>query len=189
MILILDIDETLIHSVSNEDELSRVDADLLVNSFNVFEYTVVRRPHVDEFLKRMMSDPYYRVGIWSAGTYDYVHAIVNKLIPDTSRLEFIMTRNDCNEVKDKPLAKVRDLYKRRYEDQVDMYGEYAVPFPPTTSDFLIIDDRPQVTGHDELNHLQIVPFEGEYDEELKRLLTYLDHHRYHTSEYLAANWY
>lgn len=183
MILILDIDETLIHSVKSLHPKLYENAIKSGDAFKLFDYVVHKRPYVDEFLFNAMNDPYYSVGIWSAGSYDYVHAIVDHIIPDRDRLEFILTKDDCNELKDKPLSKVRDMYDNY---QYNMYGQYS---GPTTHDFLIIDDKDGVTGHDELNHLKIFPYEGdEYDGELERLWNYLDKNRYRTSEYLASHW-
>lgn len=186
MILIIDIDETLIHSRKGVSPSS-----LLINNdikstdlFNVFNYTVQKRPYLDFFLSKVLNDEYYEVGIWSAGSYDYVHAIVDKIIPDKRNLKFIMTSDDCNEMRDKPLSKVRDLVHN-----IDCRNIDICPYGRTVHDFLIIDDRDKVTGHDELNHLQILEFEGDpLDDELLRLWNYLDQNRYHSSEYLVANW-
>lgn len=170
MILILDIDETLVHSTHDE---------MTPNSFRVLDYTVEKRPYVDEFLAHILNDDYYEVGIWSAGTYEYVHAIVNELIKDRANLRFILTQRDCNELYDKPLSKVRDLI-----------NEDASPdYPYTVHDFLIIDNKKGVTGHDHLNHLHIEDFYGDSDDvELYHLWEYLDKNRYYTSEYLCTKW-
>lgn len=174
MILIMDIDETLIHSrkgISLSSLLNRSDVSE-DDIFSIGEYIVQKRPHLDTFLENILNDDYYEVGIWSAGSYEYVHDIVDMIIPDQSKLKFIMTSRNCNEVRDKPLAKVRDLYPEM-----------------SVHDYIIIDDRHRVTGHDHLNHLQIYEFEGDTpDDELVRLWEYLDTNRYYSSEYLVANW-
>jgi hypothetical protein len=184
MILIFDIDETLIHSVKalnlqlHEDAIDRGDA------FQLFDYVVYKRPYLDDFIQRVTNDPYYSAGVWSAGSYDYVHGIVDHIFPNRDDLEFVMTVRDCNELKDKPLSKVRDIYHQQYLQNPDIFME------PTVHDFLIIDDRDGVTGHDELNHLKIYEFlnDDDDDNELERLWYYLDANRGRTSEYLASNW-
>lgn len=169
----MDIDETLIHS-RKDIPVSSLLIDKSVRSsdlFTVFNYVVQKRPYMDMFLSKLLNDDYYEVGIWSAGSYDYVHAIVDVIIPDKRNLKFIMTADDCNEMRDKPLSKVRNR------------------FHGSIHDYLIVDDRDGVTGHDELNHLQISEFEGDIDDdELLRLWNYLDTHRYHSSEYLVVHW-
>lgn len=176
MIIILDIDETLVHSRKGISVASML-IDKAVkpsDTFTVFDYLVQKRPHLDMFLSRLLNDDYYEVGIWSAGSYEYVHSIVDIIIPPSYRknLRFVMTADDCNEMRDKPLSKVRDRF----------HGT-------SVHDYLIVDDRDGVTGHDELNHLQIAEFEGDiYDDELLRLWEYLDIYRYHSSEYLVVHW-
>jgi TFIIF-interacting CTD phosphatase-like protein len=175
MIVILDIDETLIHSVK---ESNSIPSD--IPSFSISGFRVLKRPYLDQFLENLMNDEYYDIGIWSAGTYDYVHEIANNIITDKSKLKFILTRNDCNEMMCKPLSKVRNHIKQ---------GERGTLFPRSVHDFILIDDRDGVTGYDHLNHLKIEPFEGDSDDmELYHLWEYLDQNRYHTSEYLVTNW-
>jgi len=175
MIVILDIDETLIHSVKDSNSISSDNT-----SFHITGYTVLKRPYLHQFIENLVNDEYYDIGIWSAGTYDYVHEIANYIIPDKSKIKFIMTRNDCNEMMCKPLSKVRNHIKKSEKDTL---------FPRSVHDFILIDDRNKVTGYDHLNHLKIEPFEGDKDDlELKYLWEYLDKNRYHTSEYLVTNW-
>jgi len=183
MILIIDIDETCIHSHKDysKGELKKKcnlnDSD----SFEIEGYCVQKRPYLDMFIEKICNDDYYEVGVWSAGSKSYVHDIVHKIFPDKSKLKFILTRNDCNELYDKPLSKVRDLISKM--DSKDSIAKRK------TSNFLIIDDRDGVTGHDELNHLQIYPFEGDTnDDELERLWKFLDKYRYYSSEYLSTHW-
>lgn len=181
MILIIDIDETLIHSRKNTPSSLLIrDYNLQVNDvFDVFNYGVQKRPYVDEFLSHILNDDYYEAGIWSAGTHEYVHKIVDELIPDKSKLKFILTRNDCDELDCKPLTKVRNLLS---QESNHLYKR-------TVHDFLIIDNKKGVTGFDHLNHLEIIDFEGDKDDiELQRLWKFLDTHRYYSSEYLTAHW-
>lgn len=172
MIVILDIDETLVHS-TKIDKNGDFSFNKKGSRFGIAGYSVEKRPYLDFFLEKILNDEYYRVGVWSAGSYTYVHEIISRIVPHKERLEFIMTLNDCNELRDKPLSKVR----ARYNDEL------------TVHDFIIIDDRKGVTGHDELNHLQILEFLGDpNDSELVKLWEYLDSKRYHTSEHIVANW-
>ncbi len=180
MNVILDIDETLVHSIPVNPSSIPDDSDL---SFIVGNYKVYRRPYVDEFIGHILHDPWYRVGVWSAGTYEYVHDIVRHLFPDKSRLLFIMTHDDCNEQRQKPLSKALKLINQ------DASKDIECPFRRLMHDVILIDDKPGVTGYNHLNHLKMLEFEGDRsDIELKVLWQYLDANRYHSSEYLVSHW-
>lgn len=186
MILIIDIDETLIHSRKGVSSSSLLlDNDIKSSDlFNVFNYTVQKRPGLDEFLSKVLNDEYYEAGIWTAASHEYAHAILDKIIPDKRKLKFVLTREHCDELDNKPLSKVRDLVH-----DMEMKNCDGCVYDRTVHDFLIIDNKKGVTGHDHLNHLEIIDFEGDpIDNELYRLWNYLDENRYHSSEYLAANW-
>lgn len=185
MIIILDLDETLVHT-----------SESVIPNLSYFKYDdlfVHKRPHLDFFIKKLMNDDYYDFAVWSAGKYGYVHHIVNKIFPRTADIAFVMTRDDCNEKRDKPLYKARNLYNQLYcgnqliqtkKDPLPVYIE-----PKTVHDFIIIDDREAVTSYDQLNHLQIPPFEGDSDDsELQILWEYLESNKGKPSEWLSANW-
>lgn len=173
MILVLDIDETLIHSIKHDPSIEVESNEV----FHLHDFTVYKRPNMDIFLKNLLNDPYYEVAVWSAGSYPYVHSIVDNIIPDRSKLKFIMTKNDCNELYDKPLNKARELLNGNTEHPYSMH------------DILLIDNKRHVTGHDHLNHLKIIDYEGDPDDiELSLLWKHLDKYRYYSSEYIAIHW-
>lgn len=188
MIIILDLDETLVHTSNKK-----------IEGLDYFTYTdeyiIHKRPYLDVFIKKLITDDYYDFAVWSAGTYDYVHHIVNTIFPKDIDLAFVLTRNDCNENRDKPLWKARTLYNETYrgnkkaimsgsDEPVDVYLE-----PKSIHDFILIDDREYVTCYDTLNHLRIKSFEGSTrDTELKRLWEYLESNKGKCSEELAAEW-
>lgn len=183
MNVILDIDETLTHSIP----ISSTSLDDTISTFNITGYKVHKRPYVDEFIGNLLYDPWYRVGVWSAGSHEYVHEIVNHLFPDKSRLLFIMTADDCNEKRQKPLSKALSLINESIAYKIS--GSIECPFRRTMHDVILIDDKPGVTGYNHLNHLKMLEFEGDsYDQELQALWQYLDKNRYHTAEYLVSHW-
>lgn len=111
-IVILDVDETLVHTYQNFnkwmelkimtdpkkiDLRSRCYVINLENdkSIGYQEHMWgVKRPHLEEFLKFCFN--YFKyVIVWSAGTYDYVHSIVDDIFKDTYRPHAILTRVDC----------------------------------------------------------------------------------------------
>ena len=107
ILLILDLDETLIYS--SEHELER-EAD-----FKVGSYFTYKRPHLEAFLE--MCFEHFEVGVWTAGTEDYASEIVRQVF-GTRVLKFFWTRERCTvryfedigeRIYTKPLAKVRKL--------------------------------------------------------------------------------
>jgi len=185
MILIIDIDETLIHSVKSVLFSSLQNDDVHPSDlFEVSNYTVQKRPYLNMFLSKVLSDEYYEVVFWTAATHDYAYGILNHIIPDWKKVKLVLTRDHCDELDCKPLGKVRNLIR-----DIDHRSDTHAMYERTIHDFLIIDNKKGVTGHDHLNHLEIVDFEGDtLDNELERLWDYLDRNRYYSSEYLAANW-
>jgi carboxy-terminal domain RNA polymerase II polypeptide A small phosphatase len=104
-LLILDLDETLIHS--SEHELERA-AD-----FRVGSYFTYKRPHLETFLGVCFE--HFEVAVWTASTEDYASEIVKEIFR-TRTLKFFWSRERCTlryfeDIGDhtytKPLAKVR----------------------------------------------------------------------------------
>jgi len=103
----------------------------------------VKRPHIDEFLN--FANQYFRnIVIWSAGTYDYVHAIVKHLFKQIPCPAKVFTRNDCTQSEEygyeKPLEKI---YK-------------AIP-EMNPKNTLLIDDRQEVFVRKDPNNGIIIP--------------------------------
>lgn len=182
MLIVLDIDETLIHS--SERKIPQYE------SFRTLDYYWThKRPHLDKFLTTLLKDNFYEVGIWTAGATDYGKFIVDKIIPPklNHRLKFVMTRPDCEgEDNNKPLQKAINTYNKQNPKSKGKY---------TISDVLLIDDRKGVTQYNNLNHLQIAPFEAEtysdkeeMDQELDLVLDYLMTHKRMRAQWLATNW-
>jgi carboxy-terminal domain RNA polymerase II polypeptide A small phosphatase len=105
-LLILDLDETLIHS--SEHQLER-QAD-----FRVGSYFAYKRPHLEAFLEVCFA--HFEVAVWTASTEDYASQIVNEVF-GTRALKFFWSRERCtlryfedigDRIYTKPLAKVRN---------------------------------------------------------------------------------
>jgi RNA polymerase II subunit A small phosphatase-like protein len=114
ILLILDLDETLIHA--SEKPLERA-AD-----FSVYGYHVYRRPFLDEFLAQC--GRHFDLAVWSSASDPYVRAVVERIFPDPAQLKFVWGRSratlsrsfrDTDGLSDpwdhrhylKPLAKVK----------------------------------------------------------------------------------
>lgn len=147
MLLILDIDETLVHTVFYKTGMK-----------------IIKRPYLNTFIRMLKGNPNIHVGIWSAGRKHYVHNVVRYIFPPDMPLEFILTREDLDFDGKKPISKVMYLYPHLRKIGIEHT--------------LIIDDKEGVTGFNDLNHLQLCPFEGEEDDDSLLQLAY----------HLAKNW-
>lgn len=83
ILLILDLDETLIHA--RETPLERA-AD-----FIVYGYHVYRRPFLREFLESCGRE--FELAVWSSASDLYVRAVVQAIFPDPSKLHFVWGRS------------------------------------------------------------------------------------------------
>ncbi|MCA9148118.1 MAG: HAD family hydrolase [Planctomycetales bacterium] len=84
-LLILDLDETLIHG--SDVRLHR-EAD-----FRVGPYHVYVRPHLEEFLS--IASELFELAIWSSATADYVGLIARKIGCMVPNWEFVWSRARC----------------------------------------------------------------------------------------------
>ena len=84
-LLILDLDETLIHGA--EEPLHR-DADFTVGPFYVY-----KRPHLESFLAN--TTPHFDVAIWSSASSDYVSGIASALASLVPTWQFVWSRERC----------------------------------------------------------------------------------------------
>jgi len=169
MIIILDLDNTLIHATEDID---------IPGDFTILgRFSVKKRPHLDEFISFITSTPDYEVAVWSAAIDPYVRAIVDNIFPNPSVLKFVASRDFCDEYR-KPISKAVTLYNQMYHTQYDV------------SNFVIIDDRVNITRYYELNHILIKEYNGdnENDKELLSLKDFLGRNRGVSSECLVVNW-
>lgn len=84
-LLILDLDETLIYGAERER--------LRPCDFRVGPFHVYKRPHLDEFLRRV--GQHYRLAIWSSGSSDYVSRIAQHILPPSLEWAFVWSRDRC----------------------------------------------------------------------------------------------
>lgn len=154
-LLILDLDETLLHS--RETPLERP-AEL-----QMFGYHTYARPHLAEFLTGAAA--LFELAVWTAATRDYARRAIEALFPAHIELAFVFSRERCTPRRDlewggeyhlKDLKKV----KRRGYDLARV---------------VMLDDTPRALARHRGNLLQVRPFYGEADDrELPRLLSKLE---------------
>ena len=154
-LLILDIDETLLHS--REEPLAH-ECDL-----RVYDYYVYLRPHVRLFLQSVSEQ--YDLACWSSATRNYLASVISELMAGlAAKPLFVWDRRRCTERFDfveqehyflKDLKKVR---RRGFDlDRV-----------------LILEDEPRKVNRHFGNAIYVKPFEGCLDDdELLKLAQYL----------------
>lgn len=165
MLLILDIDETLIHATNQKLEREP--------EFRVFHYYVYERPYLKEFLK--FCNEHFRIAIWSSASDNFVSEVVKIIIPPEIELEFVWSRNKCT----------YSLNVSRDEDgyyNLDGLSHYSFTkqFKKLRkkgydlSRVLMIDDTPEKLANSYGNAIYVREYTGgEEDNELKLLTNYL----------------
>jgi hypothetical protein len=163
--VVLDLDETLVHTFSSRDKLT---AELKANP-DVADrlYTLecregtfwgIKRPHLDEFMD-YVADRFDHVGVWSAGTEGYVSEVV-KAIQPRCELACVLSRGHCDQVHTEyvddegvvsypnspELCKPLNHLFEKYPAQFNRYNTW------------VIDDRQDYAKENLLNWLAIPPF-------------------------------
>lgn len=147
IIIVLDLDNTLVHTVSKEvaDKVGKP-ADLVFDGHYVFF-----RPFLAEFLA-MVYNKYKKVGIWSFGTKGYVENVVKHFgIP----FEFIYT------IDNPPPGKKEYLYDSKELHYIDK-AHNSISF--------IVDDRVYNTLHNLIRSVNIRPFNIDIEDDDSCLL-------------------
>jgi TFIIF-interacting CTD phosphatase-like protein len=161
--IILDIDETLVHSSEDYLQLMRLRPfndpamldlrprmyNLSLNGYNkppnVWGIT---RPHVEEFL--LFCIGYFsKVCIWSAGIPEYVRQIVDLIFPIGFKPDAVYNRSHCH------YAQNGELFKPIEKMAHDEGWEKILRLDNT----FFVDDRPQVFFKNPDNGILIPPYE------------------------------
>ena len=154
-LLILDIDESLVHSADNP-----LDPNF---DFRLSSYQVVKRPFLDEFMVNIFR--WFNIALWTAATEDYAQEMVQRIIPNSHQLKFMWSRQRCTLKRDcdkDDYYWIKDLKKvKRLGYNLDMV--------------LVIEDEPRSMQRSYGNIIIIRPFDGDpRDEELQILTQYLE---------------
>lgn len=152
--LVLDLDETLVHTFAPVDNFPAFIGTLTDEQkkrIYVLEFPGGEtlwgyiRPGVEQFLETAFEE-FDSVGVWSAGTDYYVHEIV-KLLFKNQAPKFVMSRNDCNELK---ITKADSIC--RYKPLEVIYRRLPTH---NESNTLIVDDRKDICKLNCINNIQI----------------------------------
>lgn len=165
ILVILDLDETLIHATENElDQKS---------DFKIFDYHVYKRPYLNEFLTEVNKD--FLLAVWSSASDDYVKEIVNQIFSKEIKLEFVWGRSRCTYRRNLRIDEFGN-----YDDNPRNHYHYIKPLKKVKKygydlgKILIIDDSPHKCQDNFGNAIYPREFKGEkQDDELKLLSQYL----------------
>jgi len=153
-LLILDLDETLIHATEKELTFSA--------DFKFEKYYVHKRRFLEKFLIEISK--HFTIGIWSSADDDYVTEIVKIIKPDNIEFVIVWGRSRCSIKRD------YDLDNYIFEKRLDKLKKKGFRL----EQIIIVDDTPEKSRNNYGNAIYIQEFSGDKtDEELKHLLDYL----------------
>lgn len=164
-LLILDLDETLIHARTTP--LNRQE------DAKIFHFYMYKRPFVDAFLA--FAKEHFYVAVWSSASDDYVAEVVAATFPNEYPLEFVWGRSRCT------------TRSKRYEEHFGRYmDDYSNPHVYlkrlqkikrhgfSLERTLIVDDSPEKCTCNYGNAIYSTAYVGAMDdEELPLLEKYL----------------
>lgn len=179
-LIVLDLDETLIHSVQQSNDNQILDNTDMSNvetyetdfswSHATVSYKVYVRPYVKEFLDFCFEN--FDVGVWTAATQDYADKIVPLVFKHRVPI-FVFTRERCTTKTDNrdyllyPLTdtvkKLQKVKRRKFNGK-----RYNI------NNILVIDDTPSTFKCNYGNAIQISEWNGNtHDVELQLLIRYI----------------
>lgn len=166
-LLILDIDECLIHSV-HKTKVSEMSYEFFKNSFDILDgtYRTMSRPNLSEFLEYAFSN--FNVAIWTAAGKVYANDILEKIGIDKSKLMFFYTESNCT-----PKYEYGDGWGMGHMAYYKNIGKLKKK-GYDMNQVLMIDDKPEYIDSYG-NVIKIKPFYGDTnDTELVKMMKYLD---------------
>lgn len=147
-LLVLDLDETLIHST--ESPLSRTP------DFTVDPYFVYTRPHLDTFVRTCLA--WFETGVWTSATEDYARQVVARIFPDPSVLSFVRS-SDAQKTTTQAVKNLSELEKKGYP----------------LEKIVVVDDSPLKHIYHQGNLVCVKEYRGDpADRELPRLTRFLE---------------
>ena len=153
-LLILDLDETLIHAT--EKPLIRK------ANFQTDFYYVYKRPFIEEFLQFCHHN--FKVGVWTTAGEYFARDVVSHLFDDNCALEFVWSYNRCTRVFD---SEFLDYYYVKDLKKLKRRG-YSL------SEMMMVDDTPRKLERNYGNLIRITEWFGDSeDRELLLLIEYL----------------
>lgn len=153
-LLILDLDETLIHAT--EQPLERK-AD-----FRTELYYVYKRPYISEFLEFSFHN--FKVGVWTTAGKDFAKAVAKNVFPEKYTLEFLWFYQRCTRVFDSDLLEAYYIKNLKKLKRIGYRLE----------EIIMIDDTPKKLERNYGNLIRVNEWLGNTeDRELLLLIKYL----------------
>ena len=153
-LLILDLDETLIHATERDLGCSA--------DFRLDQYYIHKRPYLDQFLADISR--HFAIGIWSSADDMYVAEIAENIKPEQVTFEMVWGRSRCSMKRD------YDTDSYYFEKRLDKLKKKGFGL----EQIIIVDDSPEKSRSNYGNAIYIKAFTGDpADEELKHLQDYL----------------
>jgi len=163
LLLILDLDETLIHARTSSLERAA--------DFRLFGYHIYKRPHLSEFLQQCSE--LFELAVWSSASDDYVREVVRLIFPEPTVLRFVWGRSRATLRRN-----INPDYAHASYDPDHLYYlkrlQKVKKLGWSMEKMLIVDDSPEKCRKNYGNAIYPLPFEGdESDRELELLIAYL----------------
>ncbi len=152
--IILDLDETLIHSETNAKVMANPDFTFVIAGE---KYYVRKRPGLDKFLAYVFSH-FKTVGVWTAATKDYANKIVNNIFTpeQKAQLKYFMSRKHIIDGQ-KPLQRIFD----QAGDAKGINNKQGETCTTCTKyNTIMIDDNPDVLSNNPGNAIQVPQWLG-----------------------------
>lgn len=154
ILIVLDIDETLLYAVQNKLERDE--------DFKMGSYFIYKRPYLDHFLTLLARD--FKLAIWSSADDVYVKQLVERIKPAHITFEFVWGRSRTT----KKRKSVTDDYY--FVKRLSKIKQKGFKLERT----LIIDDTAEKSMLNYGNAVQVAEFTGDpVDDELLQLSNYL----------------
>lgn len=101
-VVVFDLDETLVHSAETPLRGEQFVPPVLLRLGSGSVLNMYVRNNARSLLRQMLALQrlgYAKVGVWTAGTAEYAHAVLKALLgPSRKELSFVKTRADCTNV-------------------------------------------------------------------------------------------
>jgi len=153
-LLILDLDETLIHATEHELDFAP--------DFKIEPYFVYKRPYLETFLAFCQQN--FKVGIWTTAGSEFAKVVFENAFPKNYSVEFIWSNKRCTRAFDP------NLMEHYYIKNLAKLKRRGYRLEQT----IMVDDTPRKLERNYGNLVRIKAWFGEADDsELLRLRNYL----------------
>jgi TFIIF-interacting CTD phosphatase-like protein len=153
-LLILDLDETLIHAT---EAILDTKPDFVVHP-----YYVHKRPYLDVFLDYCLN--HFEVAVWTSSSRDYALEVVNTIFPNVEQLAFLWSRERCT------YRRNPDTYELEWLEDLKKVKRKGY----SLANIIMLDDTPEKLARNYGNLIPVKSFEGNDDNELELLPKFLD---------------